>query len=263
MNTEMPPSRPVPSRSDHPGNPVDPGSSARTGNSAISAAQTRDSEVSSSRIAELRALRYADYLLTPEWYRCRGRALERARWRCSRCPAKRELQVHHLRYDRLGAELDGDLEVLCRTCHEGHHFDESRRQHLGVYIKLVSDALRAGPFTTFADLSADVREECVRLKIPCDPRRISDAFNAVSSNRVPLVKAAATETTIRRDGQPFTASEASEICRRLGLLVTFKEIKPAERITQREVDQARALAMVVEEIEQSAERLRALGEDVA
>lgn len=27
------------------------------------------------------------------------------------------LEVHHLNYDRIGSELDIDLEVLCRECH--------------------------------------------------------------------------------------------------------------------------------------------------
>lgn len=31
------------------------------------------------------------------------------------------LEVHHLNYERLGAELDEDLELLCKRCHTIEH----------------------------------------------------------------------------------------------------------------------------------------------
>jgi 5-methylcytosine-specific restriction endonuclease McrA len=59
------------------------------------------------------------------WHGIRERALKRAGWCCQECGINRYqagvLEVHHLTYDRLGAELDEDLRVLCRKCHYDVH----------------------------------------------------------------------------------------------------------------------------------------------
>lgn len=69
---------------------------------------------------------YRDYLASREWAITRQAALARARFRCQAvgCLAVSGLEVHHLRYDSLGAEAWGDLVVLCRT----HHQDADRRR---------------------------------------------------------------------------------------------------------------------------------------
>jgi hypothetical protein len=81
-----------------------------------------DQSISPERLAELGAMRYRDYLRTPEWRRTRAAALDRADHRCS---LDREhpgqIEVHHNTYDRLGAELPSDLVVLCQACHRLHH----------------------------------------------------------------------------------------------------------------------------------------------
>jgi stage V sporulation protein SpoVS len=70
------------------------------------------------RLAELRAMSYADYLQTPDWPRTRADALERAGGCCRVDERHREqLEVHHRSVERLGAELEDDLVVLCRSCH--------------------------------------------------------------------------------------------------------------------------------------------------
>lgn len=74
-------------------------------------------------IEQLRSMPYEEYLKTPHWQRMRKRAIERAGCRCQKCPSNDRLDVHHLIYARLGAELFSDLEVLCHRCHwrqEGH-----------------------------------------------------------------------------------------------------------------------------------------------
>lgn len=63
---------------------------------------------------------YASYLQSPHWLATREWALERSRRRCEECGA-RGVDVHHLTYDRVGAELPGDLIVLCRRCHDYAH----------------------------------------------------------------------------------------------------------------------------------------------
>jgi len=68
----------------------------------------------------LAALPYPEYLLTEHWQRMRQRKLLREP-RCQCCYWPLFLQVHHLRYDRLGNEAEHDLLVLCEQCHELWH----------------------------------------------------------------------------------------------------------------------------------------------
>lgn len=69
----------------------------------------------------LRELSYAQYLRSRWWKSRREVALRMAGEQCQRCGAGKELVVHHLSYERLGAELPQDLEVLCWSCHEVTH----------------------------------------------------------------------------------------------------------------------------------------------
>lgn len=64
----------------------------------------------------------AEYLRSPHWRARRRIALEKAEWTCQHCGVhSRFLDVHHLTYDRIGQELDSDLEVICRACHKEEH----------------------------------------------------------------------------------------------------------------------------------------------
>jgi 5-methylcytosine-specific restriction endonuclease McrA len=74
---------------------------------------------------------YTAYMQSPAWQARRRAALNAAGWCCEQCGMPRELvrlQVHHRTYERLGAELPSDLQVLCRPCHE--RADERRRAEL-------------------------------------------------------------------------------------------------------------------------------------
>lgn len=67
--------------------------------------------------------RYLEYMSSPEWAARSADRKKLAGYRCEfeheggRCTATTSLECHHLTYDRLGAELDEDLQVLC----EWHH----------------------------------------------------------------------------------------------------------------------------------------------
>jgi 5-methylcytosine-specific restriction endonuclease McrA len=75
-----------------------------------------------ARLAELRALPYRDYLQTAEWQATRRAALRHACYKCQLCGSRgTPLEVHHNCYERLGAELPGDVVVLCSRCHARHH----------------------------------------------------------------------------------------------------------------------------------------------
>jgi 5-methylcytosine-specific restriction endonuclease McrA len=63
---------------------------------------------------------YRKYL-KGEWWRERRRSRIAQTPHCERCGFEVDLVVHHKNYHRLGAELDADLEVLCKWCHNEHH----------------------------------------------------------------------------------------------------------------------------------------------
>lgn len=78
----------------------------------------------------LAAENYQEYLASPHWQRTRARALEAAAEQCEwissdgRCQSTKNLNVHHLTYENLGAEKPEDLQVLCRRHHEQVHKTE-------------------------------------------------------------------------------------------------------------------------------------------
>ena len=61
---------------------------------------------------------YEAYLRSPEWAAKKRCLFQRRGRRCERCGSGRRIEVHHKTYERLGCELEEDLEVLC-----GYHHD--------------------------------------------------------------------------------------------------------------------------------------------
>jgi hypothetical protein len=68
--------------------------------------------------------RYNAVINSPRWKKLRARFCKEHDNKCQRCKwqkaewdKSRKLELHHLTYDRLGAELDTDLELLCSACH--------------------------------------------------------------------------------------------------------------------------------------------------
>ncbi len=78
--------------------------------------------ISPERLAELRAMPYEEYLLTPEWLATRKRIIKRDHYECQGCHIRNVVfNVHHYTYIRLGEELDEDLVTLCEECHKELH----------------------------------------------------------------------------------------------------------------------------------------------
>lgn len=74
------------------------------------------------RLAQLKAMSYAEYLQTAEWDATRRETLYLAHNRCARCFSRDlPLDAHHKTYERLGEEIPSDLEALCRPCHQFEH----------------------------------------------------------------------------------------------------------------------------------------------
>lgn len=94
---------------------------------------------------------YQEYLKTPHWKERRARALDKAGNHCQQCGKSARLEVHHLTYAHLFAELDEDLIVLCRGCHGRQHkhygeddmLDLNTRNSGGRVAHLIDTAMQA------------------------------------------------------------------------------------------------------------------------
>jgi hypothetical protein len=64
---------------------------------------------------------YTTYLQTDAWRARRERTLLLAGYTCQHCGRAKATDAHHLTYDRLGCERDGDLLALCEPCHGALH----------------------------------------------------------------------------------------------------------------------------------------------
>jgi len=64
---------------------------------------------------------YKKYLQSDEW-KVKAEACKKlADYKCNRCDEVTKLQAHHKTYDRVGEELQEDLECLCEMCHNKEH----------------------------------------------------------------------------------------------------------------------------------------------
>ena len=87
---------------------------------------------------------YSKYLHTKHWHTIRTGKMESVGGACEYCglPAN---DVHHLHYNTLWRESNGDLEALCRTCHELRHFgtlEDQRKRVADARIELEADQER-------------------------------------------------------------------------------------------------------------------------
>lgn len=81
-----------------------------------------------SRIAEIvRQIKYDAYLQSRAWKNIRIAKLTEVNFKCQVCGYGEyefqdgALDVHHKTYINFGNEKLGDLEVLCRSCHQKKH----------------------------------------------------------------------------------------------------------------------------------------------
>jgi 5-methylcytosine-specific restriction endonuclease McrA len=64
---------------------------------------------------------YQDYIRSEAWKARKAEAIHKAGYKCSKCGNIGKLECHHNAYNRLGAELDSDLLVVCEKCHKKIH----------------------------------------------------------------------------------------------------------------------------------------------
>jgi hypothetical protein len=166
---------------------------------------------------------YLAYLNSPHWRVTRNHALKLAGYQCQRCPSKRDLQVHHKTYERLGAELDTDLEVVCFTCHNGHHRDAAKTTELDVYLRLVSIVIGRDPCARIADIAEDVKILFAEHAIENKPVLVQKAINLACATRLRDGKKPYVSVVETVDDQEPTKAQAIELLQRysLGLGVTL------------------------------------------
>lgn len=64
---------------------------------------------------------YHAYLNTEQWHRLKRQRILFDRLQCAMCGTAKNLQVHHITYERLGREELDDLITLCKECHAKVH----------------------------------------------------------------------------------------------------------------------------------------------
>lgn len=65
--------------------------------------------------------RYGNYLESSRWHQIRQAVLRRDKWTCQGCLSAKATEVHHLTYQRVGAEMLFDLVAICGECHRRLH----------------------------------------------------------------------------------------------------------------------------------------------
>lgn len=61
-------------------------------------------------------MRYDQYLTTPHWLNIKNEIYQMHR-KCQICGATKNLDTHHITYQRIGHEKKSDLRLLCHDCH--------------------------------------------------------------------------------------------------------------------------------------------------
>jgi HNH endonuclease len=218
-----------------------------------SATQTSRS-LSPEEVLALRALPYAEYLQSSWWRARRNDALRAASYRCHRCESKRELQVHHLTYERLGAELPDDLEVLCRGCHLGEHSLEIRT-FVSLYVRVLSDIIRehpALPDAALPDLIEAAKRRCAEFEIPYRHTEFHAAVSRVLQ-RIPFTppkgKEELFETTTQGQGLNRSESAAAiTLLRNHGFGIPMRHMPEVKPLTSRQVSEHNALRIFAQAI---------------
>jgi hypothetical protein len=219
--------------------------------------KTNDENPNAARLAALRAMPHQQYLGTPEWRRCRDRALVRARWRCTwpDCREDQNLAVHHLSYERLGEERDDDLRVLCARHHSMRHetLENLRRLHW----RLIRDVINSGPYESYGDFIEAVKVRFHRELIPYNTYDMNEMLSV--SLRDVAIDAPVRAPQFRDTAPHISQAEAVAVLAELGLTgAPMRTMPKALLVRQSQLDRLKALRMVIEEIAATQARCDAL-----
>ena len=70
---------------------------------------------------------YQAYLQSETWQAKRLAVLDYWSYSCALCCSRKNVEVHHRTYERIGCERITDLIALCDTCHQWRHQQMQRR----------------------------------------------------------------------------------------------------------------------------------------
>jgi len=65
---------------------------------------------------------YNVYLRSKKWAKKKKHIIKTYGGKCEICDSTKELQIHHNTYKNRGMELDDELLILCKDCHNTYHF---------------------------------------------------------------------------------------------------------------------------------------------
>lgn len=78
--------------------------------------------------------KYQEYLKSQKWNEIKNLVFKRDKYICQGCLTEtKNLQAHHLTYDRIYNEMCFDLITLCRKCHCNIHDMDSVDDYLEMY----------------------------------------------------------------------------------------------------------------------------------
>jgi len=118
---------------------------------------------------------YKKYLQTEEWKTKADACKELANYKCNRCDNTTNLHAHHKTYDRVGEELQEDLECLCSECHDNEHNKPELRKSRGI----------KGGFSMVYKSYDEVLSKCVKSNL--DYKIILAIRNKFTYKRVEVV----------------------------------------------------------------------------
>ena len=89
---------------------------------------------------------YDEYLNEPHWHEVREKRLLIDNRRCAMCGTAKNLEVHHITYERLWNEdVINDLITLCTSCHKKLHYYEGRaRENAAMFAAFSKSLLQGG-----------------------------------------------------------------------------------------------------------------------
>jgi hypothetical protein len=100
--------------------------------------------------------KYDEYLQSDEWKAKRKQKLEAVNYQCEKCGTAKNIEVHHLNYDRLGFEKLEDLVVLCKTHHTTVHENDLKKKEPSFWFFLLLALLMVASLVLIAFVLATI-----------------------------------------------------------------------------------------------------------
>lgn len=110
---------------------------------------------------------FYQYIKTQAWEEMRQKVFRRDGFQCVVCKEAKNLNVHHITYDNLGAEKESDLVTLCRDCHKKVHAGDTVENMIGIrqHDLLESEANLNSQWAEFAERRKEFAEQRKKFEI--------------------------------------------------------------------------------------------------